>query len=67
MPVFRTAFVLFADEDPILGGAHPFFRHLISTAADQPVILVKDASHFLQEDPGAEIAGHIPAFIERTS
>ncbi len=63
----KPAFVLFADEDPILGGAHPFFRRLIPTAADQPEVFVKDASHFLQEDQGAEIAGHILDFIERTS
>lgn len=63
----KPAFVLFADEDPILGRAHAFFRHLIPTAAAQPDVFIKDASHFLQEDQGEEIAAHILAFIERTS
>ena len=63
----KPAFVLFADEDPVLGRAHPFFRRLIPTASAQPEVLIKDASHFLQEDQGEEIAGHVLAFIERTS
>ena len=63
----KPAFVLFAAADPVLGRAHPFFRHLIPTAAAQPEVLIKDASHFLQEDQSEEIAEHILAFIERTS
>ncbi len=63
----KPAFVLFADEDPVLGRAHPFFRDLIPTTAAEPEVLIKDASHFLQEDQGEQIATHILAFIERSS
>ncbi len=63
----KPAFVLFAPEDPVLGRAHPFFRRLIPTAGEQPEVFINDASHFLQEDQGEEIARHILAFIARTS
>jgi haloalkane dehalogenase len=63
----KPAFVLFAPEDPILGQAHRFFRTLFPTASDQPEVFVDDAGHFLQEEKGEEIAGHILDFIERTS
>ncbi len=63
----KPAFVLFAPEDPVLGSAHPFFRRLIPSANEQPEVFINDASHFLQEDQGQEIAEHILAFIARTS
>jgi len=63
----KPAFVLFAPEDPVLGRAHPFFRRLIPSANEQPEVFINDASHFLQEDQGEEIAEHILAFIARTS
>lgn len=63
----KPAFVLFAPEDPVLGQAHAFFRRLLPAAAEQPEVFVNDASHFLQEDQGEAIAGHVLAFIARTS
>jgi haloalkane dehalogenase len=62
----KPALVLFSDKDPISKGADEFFRELIPTAKDQPRITISDAGHFLQEEKGEEIAGHIIAFIERT-
>jgi haloalkane dehalogenase len=63
----RPAFILFAPEDPILGGAQTFFRSLLPTAPDQPTVTIDDAGHFLQEEQGPEIARHTLAFIDRTS
>lgn len=62
----KPAIVMFSDSDPILGGAHKFFRRLIPTTADQPEITIRKAGHFLQEDQGEEIASHIIEFLERT-
>lgn len=63
----KPAIVLFSDKDPIMSGAWKWFYHNIPTAKDQPQITIKDASHFLQEDKGEEIAGHIVKFMERTA
>jgi haloalkane dehalogenase len=63
----KPAFVLFAPEDPILGGVQAFFRSLLPTAPDQPAVTIDDAGHFLQEEQGPEIARHTLAFIEQTS
>ncbi|MEX0677573.1 MAG: haloalkane dehalogenase [Pirellulales bacterium] len=57
--------VMFSDKDPVTGGGDKFFRKLIPTAADEPEITIHDAGHFLQEDKGQEIAGHIIEFIKR--
>lgn len=62
----KPAFVLFAPDDPILGGAAGFFRSLIPTASDQPEVTIDDAGHFLQEERGPAIARHILDFIART-
>ncbi|KAA3642196.1 MAG: alpha/beta fold hydrolase [Chloroflexi bacterium] len=62
----KPAIVMFSDSDPILGGAHKFFRRLIPTTAEQPKITIRKAGHFLQEDQGEEIASHIIEFLERT-
>lgn len=58
---------MFSDKDPVLGGAHGFFRRLIPTAREQPRIVIQNAGHFLQEDAGEEIAAHIVDFLARTS
>ena len=62
----KPAIVMFSDSDPLLGGAHKFFRRLISTTAEQPHITIAKAGHFLQEDKGEEIASHIIEFLDRT-
>jgi haloalkane dehalogenase len=59
--------VLFSDGDPITRGADAFFRRLIPSASEQPEITIGEAGHFLQEEKGEAIAGHILAFLERTS
>jgi len=62
----NPALVIFSDKDPIMRGGDKWFRHNIPTAKDQPFIEIKDAGHFLQEDKGEEIAGHIKEFMERS-
>jgi haloalkane dehalogenase len=62
----KPALVMFSDRDPVTAGGERFFRKLIPSADDQPEITIKGAGHFLQEERGQEIAGHIRDFIERT-
>jgi haloalkane dehalogenase len=63
----KPAFVLFAPEDPILGGARDFFLDLFPTAREQPDVTIDDAGHFLQEEQGPTIARHVLDFVDRTS
>lgn len=62
----KPALVMFSDGDPITRGGDRWFRKLIPSAKDQPEVVIKGASHFLQEDSGPEIAEHIVAFVNRT-
>ena len=57
--------IIFSDGDPITGHLDKFFNKLIPSAPANPMIKILGAGHFLQEDKGEEIAGHISQFISR--
>jgi len=61
----KPSFVLFAPDDPILGGAHEFFRALLPTANNQPEVFLPDTGHFVPEERGADVAEHILDFLDR--
>ena len=55
--------VAFSDGDPITGGMAPILKRAMRGAQglDHPVIA--GAGHFLQEDAGEELAGHVARFV----
>jgi haloalkane dehalogenase len=57
--------VAFSDSDPITGPMAAIFQREMRGAQgiDHPVI--RGAGHFVQEDAGAELAGHIVEFLRR--
>ena len=57
---------MFSDSDPVTRGSEKSFMKMIPTASAQPQITIEKAGHFLQEDKGAEIAGHIREFVDKT-
>ena len=63
----KPAFVLFAPEDPILGGARDVFLDLLPTAREQPAVTVDDAGHCLPEEKGPFLARQILDFVARTA
>jgi len=59
----RPKLVLWADRDPVLPlETGRRFAEAIGVGADE-VIVVENASHFLQEDAGEEIGGHIARWL----
>ncbi|MBT8207738.1 MAG: alpha/beta fold hydrolase, partial [Acidimicrobiia bacterium] len=59
------ALVLFATEDPIFAPAVGQ-RLVDAIPGAEPLELVPDAGHFLQEDQGEAVAEHIVAFLRRS-
>ena len=55
--------VAFSDGDPITGGMAPIFQREMPGAQGIEHPVVHDAGHFLQEDAGDELAGHIVEFL----
>jgi len=59
---------LFSDKDPFLAGTpyEQMFRDRFPGASGQPHQTTNDASHFLQEDQGPELAARILRWLETT-
>ncbi len=57
---FLTAF---SDKDPVLGGGDSVFHKVVPGAKGQPHTTTRDASHFLQEDKGEELADLLLKFV----
>jgi len=59
----KPCLLMFSDKDPVLGlHAGRVFEKLIPIAG--PMVVIRDAGHFLQEDKGEELAERILAFLE---
>jgi haloalkane dehalogenase len=58
--------VAFSDSDPITGPMGPILARTMPGAAGREAPVIAGAGHFLQEDAGPELAGHIVAFVEAT-
>lgn len=61
----KPVLLAFSDKDPVTAGGDRPFRKKMPTAAAEPEITIRDGGHFLQEDKGEEIAGHILDFMVR--
>ncbi|WP_028476879.1 haloalkane dehalogenase [Nocardia sp. CNY236] len=55
--------VAFSDGDPVTGGMAPIFRREMRGAEGYEHPVVGGAGHFLQEDAGEVLAGHIVEFL----
>ncbi|MCL4127704.1 UNVERIFIED_CONTAM: hypothetical protein GTU68_008825 [Idotea baltica] len=61
----KPALVMFSDKDPIMWGAQKWFCYNIPSTNLDEFIRIKDAGHFLQEEKGEEITGHILKFMKK--
>jgi haloalkane dehalogenase len=50
------------DGDPVLGKLEPSLRAIFRNVA--PPLIIHGAGHFIQEDAGPEVAGHIRSWLE---
>jgi haloalkane dehalogenase len=55
--------VAFSDGDPITGGMAPVLRRAFAGAQGREHPVIAGAGHFLQEDAGEQLAGHVLAFV----
>ena len=55
----------FSDKDIIMRGGEAIFKKLVPGAAGQDHFITENASHFLQEDAGPELAEKLVAFIRK--
>lgn len=60
------ALIAFSDGDPITGPMAPILRHHLPGALDREHPILAGAGHFLQEDAGAELGGHIVRFVRQS-
>lgn len=60
----KPALVVFSANDPVFSGLEKFFIERIPSCKNQPRIIIEEASHFLQEDKGEEIANYIRMFLD---
>jgi haloalkane dehalogenase len=58
--------VAFSDSDPITRDMGPILRQAMVGTAGREHPVIANAGHFLQEDAGPELAGHIVEFIAAT-
>ena len=58
--------VAFSDGDPITGGMGPILRRHAAGAAGREHPVIEGAGHFLQEDAGEILAGHVVEFVRST-
>ena len=55
--------VAFSDSDPIMGPMAPIFERMMVGAAGRTHPTIRNAGHYLQEDAGPELAGHVIDFV----
>ena len=63
----RPFLLAFSDLDPVTKGGDAPFREKVPGAQGQPHVTIEGASHFLQEDKGAELGRVLVDFIAATS
>ncbi|HPU50774.1 MAG TPA: haloalkane dehalogenase [Burkholderiaceae bacterium] len=56
---------LFSSRDPITRGGEKLWQKQVPGAQGQPHTIIRGAGHFLQEDKGPEVAGHILRLLGR--